>query len=152
LRDNQRYSRRARFGLGLAIATVSLITMAVLAGVGFAGGSTSASQYQYGKKVTICHRTHSQKHPWVTITINRHAWSAHERHGDTLGACAATSSQSGTNPDAKGTPSSPGSSHRNDGGGNGKGGSNDAGNSGNAGNAGGSSGTPGNGHAHGHTK
>jgi hypothetical protein len=84
-------SRRARLAAGFGVVAVSLVVAAGIAGVGFAGGSISAAQYQYGK-VTICHHTHSKKHPTVTITINQHAWPAHQRHGDTMGACAATSS------------------------------------------------------------
>ena len=34
-------------------------------------------------KVTICHKGH------VTITVDEHAWPAHDRHGDTMGACSA---------------------------------------------------------------
>src|SRR5207244_182189 len=51
--------------------------------------STSAAQYQYGK-ITICHHTHSKKHPFHTITISQNAWKAHQKHGDTLGPCPAT--------------------------------------------------------------
>src|SRR5581483_4297702 len=32
--------------------------------------------------VTICHRTHSKKHRWVKIRVDRHAVKAHLRHGD----------------------------------------------------------------------
>src|SRR5262249_27384474 len=39
------------------------------------------------RKVTICHRTHSKKHPFVTITISISAVPAHMRHGDKMGAC-----------------------------------------------------------------
>ena len=46
-------------------------------------------------RVTICHHTHSRKHPSHTITINSHAWPAHARHGDTLGACTQTPTQTG---------------------------------------------------------
>ena len=38
-------------------------------------------------KVTICHHTGSESNPTVTITVDTHAWPAHEKHGDTLGAC-----------------------------------------------------------------
>ncbi|MGZ4334221.1 MAG: hypothetical protein ACXVRJ_08125 [Gaiellaceae bacterium] len=79
--------RRARTLAGLGVITASLVVATVIAGVGFASGSVSAAQYQYGK-VTICHHTHSKKHPTVTIRISQHAWRAHQRHGDTLGACA----------------------------------------------------------------
>ena len=40
------------------------------------------------KKITICHhvfRAKSTKH--VTIRINRSAWKAHQRLGDSIGAC-----------------------------------------------------------------
>lgn len=79
-------SRRTRLTAGLVVIAASLLIATTVAGVGFAGGSISAAQYQYGK-VTICHYTHSKKHPAVTITISQHAWPAHQRHGDTLGAC-----------------------------------------------------------------
>jgi hypothetical protein len=75
--------RRSRLLLaGLA----TLVTGAALASAAFAGmraldlGPAAASQYP--KKVTVCHRTHSKKHPWVKIRISRHALKAHVRHGD----------------------------------------------------------------------
>jgi hypothetical protein len=41
------------------------------------------------RKVTICHHARAKsgavKH--VTLRINRSAWSAHQRHGDSVGAC-----------------------------------------------------------------
>jgi hypothetical protein len=87
LTDNDRKtSRRTRLAAGLGIVAVSLLIATAIVGVGFAGGSISAAQYQYGK-VTICHHTHSKKHPTVTITISQRAWPAHQRHGDTQGAC-----------------------------------------------------------------
>jgi hypothetical protein len=46
------------------------------------------------KKITICHhvfRAKSTKH--VTIRINRSAWSAHQRHGDSVGACNTASAK-----------------------------------------------------------
>lgn len=79
---------------GLGVVAVSLLIATTVAGVGFAGGSSSAAQYQYGK-VTICHHTHSKKHPTVTITISQRAWPAHQRHGDTLGACPAAAPTAG---------------------------------------------------------
>jgi len=84
-------SRGARLAAGFVVVASSLAISAMIVGVGFAGGSISAAQYQYGK-VTICHHTHSKTHPTVTITISQHAWPAHQRHGDTMGACPATSS------------------------------------------------------------
>jgi hypothetical protein len=43
--------------------------------------------YGYGAKVVICHRTHSKKHPFVTIVVSQSAVAAHLAHGDTLGPC-----------------------------------------------------------------
>jgi hypothetical protein len=80
--------RGARVIVGGSVAAVVLAAAGVLGGVGFAKSSPTAAQYQYGK-ITICHKTHSKKNPSVTITISRSAWPAHQRHGDTLGACVA---------------------------------------------------------------
>jgi hypothetical protein len=38
--------------------------------------------------VTICHRTGSKKHPFVTIRVSRRAVRAHLAHGDRLGPCS----------------------------------------------------------------
>src|SRR5918996_2144953 len=39
-------------------------------------------------KVTICHHTQGKKGTkHVTIRISERAWAAHQKHGDTLGAC-----------------------------------------------------------------
>jgi hypothetical protein len=80
---------------GIAAALVALgllVALAVLAGASWsASGSSTATQYPYGAKVTICHHTHSKKHPQVTITVGAPAARAHLRHGDTLGACSSSS-------------------------------------------------------------
>jgi hypothetical protein len=81
--------RRARVVIGGLVVAVALAVMGVLGGIGFASSTVTAAQYQYGK-VTICHHTHSKKHPFVTITISLSAWPAHKAHGDTLGACGTT--------------------------------------------------------------
>jgi hypothetical protein len=76
--------RRIRIGL---TGVAAVVTAAALASAGLAGlraldfGSAAAHQYP-GKKVTVCHRTHSKKHPWVRIRVSRHALKAHLRHGD----------------------------------------------------------------------
>jgi hypothetical protein len=68
--------------------TGALVPLAIFAGPGLAHGSASAAQYQYAKK-TICH--HAGSHgKTVTIRIAAAAWKAHQRHGDTEGACSAT--------------------------------------------------------------
>ena len=70
----------------LLTGVATLVTGAALASAALAGmraldlGPAAASQYP--KKVTVCHRTHSKKHPWVKIRISRNAVPAHLRHGD----------------------------------------------------------------------
>lgn len=39
------------------------------------------------RKVALCHRTGSRKHPYVTIFVSQNAVRAHVRHGDALTAC-----------------------------------------------------------------
>lgn len=58
-----------------------------------AGGTTgtaavtetvSAATTEDGLKVFVCHRTHSKKKPYVTISVSPHALPAHLKHGDVL--------------------------------------------------------------------
>src|SRR5436190_22208629 len=62
----------------------TLVTGAALASAALAGiraldlGPAAGSQYP--KKVTICHRTHSKKHPWVKIRVSIHALKGHLHH------------------------------------------------------------------------
>src|SRR5690349_20521424 len=78
----------------LIVAAAAVGVFASLGGVGYAAGlvhfaHSSATDAQYPpSKVTICHHTHSQKNPFVTITVSVHALPAHLRHGDTIGACS----------------------------------------------------------------
>ena len=73
-----RGKRRAGF---VAVAVASIVTFASLGGMGLAQTAVGLGQYQYGKKVTICHKGKR------TIRISVRAWPAHKRHGDTEGAC-----------------------------------------------------------------
>jgi hypothetical protein len=78
------------------VAVITVTALAWLAGgvLAFNGSSVpSAAQYQYGQKVTICHHTHSKKHPTVTITVSTSALKAHMRHGDTIGPCSSASAK-----------------------------------------------------------
>lgn len=52
-------------------------------------GVASATQNEEHEthKVTICHHTHSEQNPTVTIEVDKHAVKHHLKHGDTLGAC-----------------------------------------------------------------
>jgi hypothetical protein len=46
------------------------------------------------RRITICHHTRGKqgtKH--VTLRIARSAWSAHQRHGDSVGACTTASAK-----------------------------------------------------------
>ncbi len=71
---------------GVAVTAALLVPLLVLGGPAFAqSASSSSAQYQY--QITICHFTHSAKHPAHTIMISSAAWPAHQRHGDHLGAC-----------------------------------------------------------------
>jgi hypothetical protein len=80
---------RNRRALGIAAVTAALVVpLGVFGAPALARSADSApSQYQY--KITICHHTHSKKHPTHTITVSVNAWKAHQKHGDTLGACVA---------------------------------------------------------------
>jgi hypothetical protein len=87
-----RKSRRVRFAAAGAVA-LAFGVLASLGAVSYAaklvgvtGASPVALQYP-PSKVTICHHTHSQKNPFVTITISERALPAHLAHGDTVGAC-----------------------------------------------------------------
>ena len=76
-----------RIAVAAAVSAALLVPLGIFGGTGFAQSSApAASQY----KITICHHTHSKKHPTVTIRISIRAWPAHQRHGDTMGACPGT--------------------------------------------------------------
>jgi hypothetical protein len=80
--ETPRSGRRLRL-LVAALVSVGLLVPLAALGAGNSGQTASAAQY----KITICHHTHSKKHPMVTIRISNKAWPAHQRHGDTMGAC-----------------------------------------------------------------
>ena len=99
-----RKSGRARIVTAGAIALV-VGALASLGATGYAARlvkfsntSPQAAQYPAGK-VTICHHTHSQKNPTVTITVSVNALPAHLNHGDTVGPCP---------PESPATPALPG--------------------------------------------
>jgi hypothetical protein len=88
-------SQRARALIGTSVVAVVLAAAGVVVGGGFARSSVTSAQSQYGK-IVICHKTHSKKHPFVSISISTSAWPAHQRHGDALGACTTTTTTTTT--------------------------------------------------------
>lgn len=73
-----------RIVIATVVAIAAVVAFAALGGVGLAKSAIGLAQYQYGKRVTICHKGKN------TMTISLKAWPAHQRHGDTLGVCATT--------------------------------------------------------------
>lgn len=75
---------KVRIAAAIVLALVLAVALAALAYSAPGKGGPSAAQY----KITICHHTHSKKHPTVTISISDRAWKAHQKnHQDTLGPC-----------------------------------------------------------------
>ena len=87
---------RPRTLAAAAVSAAFLVPLGVFGAPALAKSAASASQYeysgssQYQYKVTICHHTHSKKHPMHTIKVSSSAVKAHMKHGDTVGACAPT--------------------------------------------------------------
>jgi len=101
--------RKTRLLAGMAVSAALLVPLAVFGAPAIAGSLASASsQYQYSGsaqyqyRVTICHHTHSKKHPMHTITISSRALKAHLRHHDTVGACAPSSAPTSTHGNSQG--------------------------------------------------
>jgi hypothetical protein len=86
-RVHHRIAHTGRLAWAGALVTLAFAALAYAGGVAPTGsaGPASADQYQ-PKKITICHHARGKKGTkHVTIRINRSAWRAHQRHGDTLG-------------------------------------------------------------------
>ena len=71
----------------MVVITLAVVSMALAAKDGGGKGQ---------EKVTLCHKGH-------TITVGAPAQVAHERHGDTLGACGQTTGTTGTTGTTTGT-------------------------------------------------
>jgi uncharacterized membrane protein YgcG len=74
-------TRGGRVAAFVTVTVISLVAFAALGGVGLAQSAIGLAQYQYGKKVTICHKGKN------AIRISVRAWPAHKRHGDAQGNC-----------------------------------------------------------------
>ena len=85
-----RLAKDFRIAFIAVLAVVALVAVTALVGLGVAssGKSAAAAGYQYGKKVTICHKGR-------TITVSVNAMRAHMAHGDKLGPCTATARSNG---------------------------------------------------------
>jgi len=76
-----------------AVTAAFFVPLMVFGAPALANSVAAASQYeysgssQYQYKVTLCHHTHSKKHPWHQISVGAPAVKAHLKHGDYLGAC-----------------------------------------------------------------
>ena len=81
--------------LGAPAAFIALLAAGGFAAVSIAQGgglahvTTTGLTVTTAGKVTLCHRTHSKKHPFVTISVGAPAARAHLAHGDVLGRCTA---------------------------------------------------------------
>jgi hypothetical protein len=128
MKTTKRIDSRPRGVLGVSAVLASLAAAGVLAAVGLAQGptagtdTTTTTTTTVTTKIVICHKTHSTKHPQVTITVSQSAWKAHQRHGDTLGACTpptttttTTTNSTGTTTTAAASPGKSGEQHGNSG-------------------------------------
>jgi hypothetical protein len=77
-------SVRALFALALIAVSIAIL---LLFGAFRPANAAATGEYEYSKKITICHHTGSNKNPTVTITVSENAVPAHLAHGDTLGPC-----------------------------------------------------------------
>lgn len=67
-------------------------------------GTTTGEQGPAGRRVLVCHATHSKKHPFVQIMVSEHALRAQLKHGY-LGPCSSPAT-TGATTDATATTSS----------------------------------------------
>jgi hypothetical protein len=79
--------RVAQLGVLSVVAILAVIAFASF-GAAVSPAGTQAVTAQYGKKVTICHRSGpKRKSRYRTIRVSRRALKGHLRHGDGIGPC-----------------------------------------------------------------
>ena len=95
-----------------ALTAALLVPVAVFAGAGFAHGSSSASEYEYGAhghgKVLICHKA-GKSGKYVTIRVSKSAAKSFLRRGDTAGPCVGSKEHGASKPETT-TENEPGES------------------------------------------
>lgn len=64
------------------VVATTVAALGMLAPAAFASGGGGGDG-----KVTICHRTGSERNPTVTIRVSVNALPAHLAHGDSIGPC-----------------------------------------------------------------
>ena len=69
---------------GTETVTTTQVTTTVASTTTTVNSTTTVTQV---RKVAICHKTGSRKHPYVTLKVAQSSVKAHLRHGDAFGAC-----------------------------------------------------------------
>ena len=69
---------------GTETVTTTQVTTTVASTTTTVGSTTTVP---VSRKVAVCHKTGSKKHPYVTIKVAQSAVKAHLRHGDAFGSC-----------------------------------------------------------------
>lgn len=69
---------------GTATITTTQVTTTVASTTTTVNSTTTVV---IARKVAVCHKTGSKRHPYVTIKVAQSAVKAHLRHGDAFGAC-----------------------------------------------------------------
>ena len=87
--------KRSRWGwkrtaVALGIGALGVGTLASVGTAVSPSGTLPAAKQYPPDKVTLCHHTHSKRHPFVTINVSQRSLPAHLRHGDTIGPCPST--------------------------------------------------------------
>jgi len=69
---------------GTETVTTTAVTTTVASTTTTVNSTTTVVQV---RKVAVCHKTGSRKHPYVTLKVAQSSVKAHLRHGDAFGSC-----------------------------------------------------------------